>query len=135
MGLKIFCSQDIELSLAAPRVLHIEKTVSKIFTCVSNSLDTAMSLNFQQSIKRKTTGYSRKTCSWGEDCYFSMIYPETFPIFTPWTWVVPMDNHQLNPLDTKIYQIFFWNRQAQISRGSKKAASTLFWGKFEQLPR
>ena len=28
---------------------------------------------------------------------FSMIYPRTFLIFTPWTWIVPMDNHQFNP--------------------------------------
>ena len=53
----------------------------------------------------ETMGSSRKKLFMGGGGYilFSMIYPWTFPIFTPWTWVVPMDNHQFNPLDTKIY--------------------------------
>jgi len=33
----------------------------------------------------------------------SLIYPWTFRFFTPWTRVLPLDKHQIDPLDTNIY--------------------------------
>ena len=50
-------------------------------------------------------GSSRKKSFMGGGGYiiFSMIYPWTFRILTPWTRVSPLDKHQIDPLDTKNY--------------------------------
>ena len=50
-------------------------------------------------------GSSRKKSFMGGGGYiiFSMIYPWTFRIVTPGTRVLPLDKHQIDPLDTKLY--------------------------------